>query len=80
MLSPALMSEVIGPDDAETTGKSKFELGLAKAHLRMENVSERVQLAVVHGLTAIGISAIAVYALKLVLSPPANEESNQDDT
>lgn len=57
------MSELTSPDDAETPVKSRFELALGKVHLSMENVSERVQLAVVYGGTACALALIARSAL-----------------
>ncbi len=68
------MSELTGPDDSETAVKSKFELALGKVHLRMENVSERVQLAVVYGATACALGLIARSALN-----GKGDQSDQDD-
>ncbi|MGW3388213.1 hypothetical protein [Streptomyces cinereoruber] len=68
------MSELTGPDDSDTAAESKFELTLGKAHLRMENVSERVQLAVVYGVTACALGLIARSALT-----GKEDQGDQDD-
>lgn len=74
------MPELMGPDDTETAGKNTFALKLGPVRLRMENVSERVQLAVVYGATAIGLSAVAVYAAQLMASQPTAEEGDSEAT
>ncbi|MFC8790369.1 hypothetical protein [Streptomyces cinereoruber] len=74
------MPELVGPDDTETAAKNKFTLKLGPVHLRMENVSERVQLAVIYGATALGLGAVAVYAAHLMASQPAAEEEDAEAT
>ncbi len=79
MLCSAPMSEPIAPNETEPPAKSKFELVLGKAHLRMENVSERVQLAVVYGATACALGLIARSALPSGQNPTKNDKDDQAD-
>ncbi|MFJ4342141.1 hypothetical protein [Streptomyces sp. NPDC088915] len=74
------MSELTGSDDAEPTTTSKFELSSGKFNLRMENVSERVQLLAVQGVIAIGLALTGVYALSVAKRPSSNDENLPEDS
>ncbi|MEU5921830.1 hypothetical protein [Streptomyces sp. NPDC047141] len=74
------MSELTGPDDAEPAPTSKFELSSGKFNLRMENVSERVQLTAVQGAIAVGLALAGVCALALVKRSPTNDENTPEDS
>ncbi len=79
MRCPTRMPEIPDADDPEPMPNSNFELSSGKAHLRMENVSERVQLAVVWALSGSFVSLLAVGALSMVLSRPRDDMDDQPE-
>lgn len=57
------MSQSMSANEPTSAPASSFELALGEARLKMENVSERVQLAVVSAVSGIAIAAIAAWAV-----------------
>lgn len=71
----ASMSEDTSADGAASTSDTCFELRLGKrVHFRVGDVSERVQLEVVRGLTLTALAALTVHACLAIRSPRPVDE------
>ncbi|MFB8169991.1 hypothetical protein ACFC60_18780 [Kitasatospora purpeofusca] len=73
------MPEIPDADGPEPMPISNFELSAGKTHLRMENVSERVQLAVVWALSGISVGVLAVTALAIERGRPRDDMDGQPE-
>ncbi|MFF2895507.1 hypothetical protein [Streptomyces sp. NPDC057966] len=72
---PAVMARDTGIDDEASHPDSLLELRSGEHSIRVGNVSERVQLAVVAGLFVTAITALLVNAYTSTRSPQAADEA-----